>query len=225
MTTISAGDLDRVVAEARAYQHPHFTGASADRFNRLVFTFRSFTGAEEEPQRPLYAWKDESLTPESRRFIDAQYDEAIHLWRQAAYNAALKNATRDAEGQWDAYARALAVMEDIFTSMDSKPDTHWRATVSQLVNAQKTALDAAITWDHTGRAISAVNDNFRYSAYSRTEMYEAAGIDVSQWVIGDSYDYEAFRGGPVTREVQKRIDAQREHLRTVAALSGDRNPA
>ncbi|MFE4206089.1 hypothetical protein ACFRSX_32780 [Streptomyces goshikiensis] len=225
MTTITAGDLDRVVTEARAYQHPHLTGASADRFNRLTFTFRAFTGAEDEPQRPLYAWQDESLTPESRAFIDAQYDEAIHLWRAAAYTAALKQATNGAGAQWAAYAQALAAMEEIFTSMDSKPDTHWRATVSKLVNAQKAALDAAITWDHTGRAISTVNDNFRYGAFSRAEMYEAAGVDASQWVIGDSYDYEPFRGGPVTRELQKRIDAQREHLRTVASLTGDRDPA
>ncbi|MFG2298466.1 hypothetical protein [Streptomyces sp. NPDC048603] len=225
MTTISAGDLDRVVTEARAYQHPHFTGASADRFNRLVFTFRPFTGAEEEPQRPLYTWKDESLTPESRAFIDAQYDEAILLWDKAAFTAALKQATNGAKALWDAYAQALAAMEEIFTSMDTKPDTYWRATVSQLLTAQKTALDAAITWDHIGRAIVTVHDDFRYGSFSRAEMYEAAGIDASQWVIGDSYDYEAFRGGPVTREVRKRIDAQREHLRTVASLSGDRDPA
>ncbi|MEV8536174.1 hypothetical protein [Streptomyces sp. NPDC051211] len=149
----------------------------------------------------------------------------IFLWRQAAFTAALKHATSGAEAQWDAYAQALAAMEEIFTSMDSKPDTYWRATVSQLVTAQKTALDAAITWDHTGRAIATVNDQFRYGAFSRAEMYEAAGIDASRWVIGDTYDYEAFRGGPVTRELQKRIDAQREHLRTAASLFGDRDPA
>ncbi|WP_331735248.1 hypothetical protein OG590_40095 (plasmid) [Streptomyces goshikiensis] len=225
MTMISAGDLDRVVTEARAYQHLHLTGASADRFNRLVLTFRPFTGAEAEPERPLYAWKDESLTPESRAFIDAQYDEAILLWRTAAYAAALKDAAKGAGPQWDAYARALAVMEEIFTSLDTTPDTHWRATVSQLVTAQKAALDAAITWDHTGRAIATVHDNFRHGAFSRAEMYEAVGIDASQWVIGDTYAYEAFRGGPVAREAQKRIDVQRKHLRTVASLSGDRDPA
>ncbi|MET9324054.1 hypothetical protein ABZX75_28375 [Streptomyces sp. NPDC003038] len=225
MPTTSAGDLDKVTTEARAYHHPHFTGASTDRFNRIVFTFRPFTGAEQEPARPLEAWKDESLTPQARAFIDAEYDEASRLWREAAYTAALKQATDGAAFLWDNYSRARAAMDQLFTSLDSTPDTHWRATVSQLVNAQNKALDAAISWDRKGLEIATVHEGHFYSDLSHTDVYKAASVDPSEWVIGSFYDYQSFRGGLLAREVQQRIDAQREHLRTVAAISGDRSPA
>ncbi|MBT2406867.1 MULTISPECIES: hypothetical protein [unclassified Streptomyces] len=225
MTTISVGDIDRVTNEARAYHHPHFTGASPNSFNRLVFSFRPFTGAEEEPERPLYTWKDESLTEASRAFIDAEYDEAIRLWRMAAYTAALKQAATGAEDLWGAYSRARTAMDERFASLDSAPDAHWRATVSQLVAAQNRALETATVWDRKGLEIATVHEKFVYADLYPEGAYKAISVDPRGWVLGSAYDYESFRGGPLAREVQQRIDAQREHLRTVAALSGDRDPA
>ncbi|MFD9078240.1 hypothetical protein [Streptomyces erythrochromogenes] len=225
MTTISAGAIDRVTKEARAYHHPHFTGASAGQFGRLVFDFRPFTGAEQEPLRPIDAWRDESLAPDALAFIDAQYDEASRLWREAACVAALKQATNGAASLWDTYSRARADMDQLFTSLDSKPDTHWRAAVSQLVAAQNKALDAAVTWDRKGLEIATVHEGYHYVELSRADVYEAASVDPSEWVVGDFYDYQSFRRGPLARDLQQHIAAQREHLRTVAALSGDPHQA
>ncbi|MCY0946303.1 hypothetical protein [Streptomyces antarcticus] len=225
MITISAGVIDEVIKEARAYHHPHFTGASISRFNRLVFHFKPFTGAEEEPARPLGTWKDDNLTPDSRALIDAEYDEASRLWREAAFTAAIKQATNDAASLWDTYTQNRTTMDQLLTSLDSKPDTYWRATVSQLVAAQNKALDAAIAWDRKGLEIATVHDRFLYSDLSCADVYKAASVDPGEWLIGSLYDYEAFRGGPLTRAVQQQVDAQREHLRTVASLSGDRDPA
>ncbi|GAA1552770.1 hypothetical protein [Streptomyces globosus] len=223
MTTTTIEAIEQATREAIAYHHPHFTGASTDRFNRLVLHFRPFTGAEEAPSRPIGIRRDEKLTAHARAFVDAEYDEAARLWFDAGYITALKRATDGATTLWDTYTKDRATMDRLFASMGSTPESHWRAAVSQLVAAQDKALNAAISWDQKALSIAIVHASFLQSDLTRAEAYKAASADASKWVVESHYEYD-FEGGPLARAVQRQIDAQREHLRRVASLAGDRNP-
>ncbi|MFE4177153.1 hypothetical protein ACFRR7_34820 [Streptomyces sp. NPDC056909] len=225
MSTIpSLADGEKLAQQSAKYHHPHFRGLSKDTFDRVAFDFMPFTGAEQEPTPPGTFWRDAFLSAAARDFLSAEYRLAHDLWRDAKYVRELKAAAAGADALWRRYVTARQEMDTAFTALETTADTHWRSAVSTLVTAQDTARAAADRWDEAAGKIAAVHDTFLYSDLSHDAAYLRAGVDPAGWVVGSAYDYRDYCGTPLVRQVSEATEAQREHLRKVAALTGDRSP-
>jgi hypothetical protein len=222
---ISLADVEKIAQQAAKYHHPHYQGVTKNEYNRVLFTFKPFTGAEEEPSQSRTAWSDDSLPRAAHDFLDSEYEAARDLWREAKYIRELKAAAQGASALWGDYTQARQDMDAIFASLDNTPDNHWRATVSKLIAAQDKALATAEEWDDKAEDIATCHSDNMYSDLGWREAYQRAGIDGTDWVIGDKYDYgRSYYGkqSPVVRDVNEAIEKQREHLRKIASLTGDR---
>ncbi|WP_327071890.1 hypothetical protein [Kitasatospora sp. NBC_01302] len=225
MFVISPADFDKAAPQLEGRHHPHFQGTAKTEFGNLVFTFKPFTGTEEEPATPAGIWQDASLTREAREVLAAEYADAYAQWSDAKYVAALKRAVTDAgiASRWTAYIQARQEMDALFSQLRATADTHWRASVSKLVDAQELVLAAAESWDRKGLEIARIHHAHRHSDLSYSEAYRRAGIEADSWAVDHIDAYDPYDGGPLTRGAVKAVEAQREHLRMVAALTGDRS--
>ncbi|MDT0377284.1 hypothetical protein RM572_00645 [Streptomyces sp. DSM 42041] len=219
MTTATPGDVEQTAEQAAKYHHAHYQGTGRNRYGRVVFAFAPFTGNEEEPIRPRDSYRDDDLPDAARDLLTAEYDAARRLWWSARYVRDLKTATTEAPALWDAYQRAQQHMTDLRRTLDTTPDTYWTSTVSQLVDAQDKALDAARDWDDLARGIARVHDDYVYSDLAQHEAYERAGVETDGWVVGCTYDYDAYCGAPLTRIVREAVQKQRTHVQQVSQLT------
>ncbi|MFE9427775.1 hypothetical protein ACFYNO_32990 [Kitasatospora sp. NPDC006697] len=225
MLVISLSDFDKVAQQLEGRHHPHFQGMAKTEYNNVVFTFKPFTGTEEEPVTPTGIWQDASLTREAREILAGEYTDAHAQWSDARYVSALKRAAADTgtASRWTTYVQARQEMDTLFSQLRATPDTHWRACVSKLVDAQELVLAAAKSWDRKGFEIARIHHAHRHSDLSFSVAYKRAGIEADSWAVDHIDDYDPYDGGPLTHNVTVAIEAQREHLRTVAALTGDRS--
>lgn len=220
---ISLADVEKLAEQTAKYHHPHYQGVSKNEYNSVRFNFKPFTGAEEEPTRPRDLWDDDSLSREAHGFVSEQYEAARILWRDAKYVRGLQTAALGAQSLWDDYIQARSEMSAAFAALDATPDTQWRSTISLLIAAQEKSLAAASKWDGRAEGIARVHYKFLYSGLSHAEAYKRAGVDAGEWVIGDVDDYSGWcSGAPLTKRVTEAVDQQREHLRKIASLTGDR---
>ncbi|MFI6055735.1 hypothetical protein ACIBCO_37335 [Streptomyces violascens] len=220
MTTISLTDLDKAFEQGKPHHHPHLLKVTKNECNRLSFEFREFTGAEGRPERPEASW-DGTLPRPVGDLLTAEYAAAYALWNDAAYVRTLKSVVTDQTGasaQWTAYTTARAALDDVYASLNTTPDTHWRATLSRLIIAQDAALEAATVWDRTARLIARVHCDYCDSSLGWRQAYERAGIDATDWLVRDIEDYDGT--GYRARRVQETITDQRRHLKTIASLAG-----
>ncbi|MGW1364564.1 hypothetical protein ACWCQP_45065 [Streptomyces chartreusis] len=225
MALISLADMEQTVRETARYNHSHLQGATRNDFNRVILSFKPFTGMEEEPTQPSESRRDGSLSDNARKLLSEQYEEANSLWREARYVRDLKDAIQGASTVWALYLTARTRMEDLYAALGKTPDSHWRSTVSNLVAAQRALEEAAKKWDERAARIAAVHGQHLSSDLSRATAYERAGAVVTGWVIGSvsDYDYPVPNGTPLVKKVTEIITAQRDHLQQVAALTGDRS--
>ncbi|GHA83220.1 hypothetical protein [Streptomyces chryseus] len=214
-------DLTAHVQELAAYHHPHFQAVAPAEYGELRFTFKPFSGAEEEPQMPRTVWDDNTLSTEARELLDVEFRTARRAWMDAAYVHQLKAAAKDAAPAWTAYAEARDAMNRLWNDLETTPSTMWKAAVSRLVAAQEATAKAAKVWDEYAPDIAQVHRRFLHSRLYPSGAYAEAGIPAAQWVIGDVEDYQSYRGTPLVREVTETVTDQRKHLREVAALTGD----
>lgn len=222
VSMISLAGIGTLAQQAAVYHHPHYRGAVRSEFNRVIFDFTPFTGAEDVPTLPHVMWDDDSLPQDARNLLIAEYDEARSLWRNARYVLDLKSATDGGTVLWGGYLQAREQMDEVFAALDTTPDTGWRSTVSRLVTAQEKAVKAANAWDEMAERIAVVHEEFLYSDLPQREAYRLAGIDATGWYIGYASDYHSCSPTPLVRKVTMAIEEQREHLRKVASLSSDR---
>jgi hypothetical protein len=225
LTVIRLADVDELTPYTAPHHHPNLRAVAKDDYNKVAFTFAPFTGAEEEPNAPAGLLADESLPPAVRDLIEEEYREARRLWNIARYIRDLKAATGGASAMWEAYASATARMITLFAAMDSTSDSHWRGALSRLVAAQEAALEAAARWDDQARRIALVHDQFIHTGLTPTQAYEAVGVDARRWNIGSFKDYAVSYGRCLSAvpTIREAVIRQREHLRRVAELAGDRS--
>ncbi|MFF9593854.1 hypothetical protein ACF1FX_32500 [Streptomyces sp. NPDC014646] len=219
---ISLYYVTKLAEQAAAYHHPHFRGVTKTEYNTIRFDFAEFTGAETDPDLPRKAWDDPQVTAAARDLLEEEYREAHNLWYDAAYVRALTALRPAATQAWGTFDQARTQLDEVFAALATTDDTHWHAAVSRLVTAQDQALDAARAWDEQAAALVEVNERFLYSDLPRRDAYARAGLDTTGWVIGDSYNYRGYGERPLVRQMSAVITQQREHLQTVASLTGDR---
>ncbi|MDK0524847.1 hypothetical protein [Streptomyces sp. ML-6] len=219
---ISLYDVTKLAEQAAAYHHPHFQGVAKTEYNSVSFTFAAFTGLEKEPVLPREVRTDSRLSDAACDLLEEEYREARNLWYDAGYVRALTNLRPAATQAWGTFDQARTQLDEAFAALATTDDTHWHAAVSRLVTAQDQALKAARAWDEQAAALVEVNEKFLYSDLSRRDAYARAGLDTTGWVIGDSYDYRGYGERPLVRQMSAVITQQREHLQTVASLTGDR---
>ncbi|MFD8853608.1 hypothetical protein [Streptomyces sp. NPDC059604] len=219
---ISLYDVTQLAEQAAAYHHPHFQGVAKTEYNSVAFAFAAFTGLEKEPVLPREVQTDSRLTSAACDLLEEEYREARSLWYDARYVRALTDLRPAATQAWGTFDQARTQLDEAFAALATTDDTHWHAAVSRLVTAQDQALKAARAWDERAIEIVRVDEKFLGGDLSGRDAYARAGLDTTGWVIGDSYNYRGYDGGPLVRQMSAVITQQREHLQTVASLTGDR---
>jgi hypothetical protein len=215
--------VDRLHEQTRDHHHPHYTHATKDDVNRVTYHFQPFTGDEPEPTHPKRVPSHPDFAP-AREFLATMYRQARDLWQAARYLRALTATTNGASELWDTYAQNRTAMEEAFAGLRDTTDLQWHAAVSALVSAHELALAAAEVWDAKAADIARVHHDHRHAALGEQQAYLRAGINAAGWRISSASAYHPWRAGrtPLVAEVRKAIERQREHIRAVADLTGDR---
>lgn len=220
MSTEQQSELQQLLDLVRPHAHPNFQGVSLDG-RRVRCEFKPFTGREPEPEIPQAYW-DTTLPEGVRSLMGLIHDEATRLWDIARYIHELQVATDGAAPRWTAYTAARDAMNQAYEAL-GQPDAHqqWRSLVFQLTQAQDAALAAARDWDALARRIAQVDDRRVYADIAPRDAQRQAGID-QDWDIRSLYDYQGgYEPQALAYDVGNTIREQRDHVRTVADLTGD----
>ncbi|MFH8558918.1 hypothetical protein ACH4FE_35750 [Streptomyces celluloflavus] len=223
-------------ADLSRYHHPHFQRAEPGRHEGWVsYFFTAFTGREAEPVTPLAAYKDQTLTWDQVGELSQQYDAARIMWSHARLRLQAAPVLRKAASLWQAQATARDEMRSVFRGFWTAEDGRWRARLLRLTDAERTAKAAAAAWDEVAEQLAKLTAEQVRAAGWDDELplgtvAQELGLDMPGWWIGQVNDYapRAYydrRDTPLVAELVREIGQQRERLREVAQLAGDRELA
>ncbi|GAA3153004.1 hypothetical protein ACFQ0X_43755 [Streptomyces rectiviolaceus] len=232
----------------RPYLPAYLTNVAPKTYG-VRYTFKPFTGREEEPTAPRRIYDDPKLAYQhldekagrpvadeaeydlreaARFFLDDVYREARIEWKNARHVAELKTVVKDTGDRWKAHGRAKDAVEAAFSYLrDPQAAKEWPSAVSRLVDAQDTYLAAALAFDTRASEIAEVHDRYMHEeSLGYDEALKAAGYPQGKdWPIGSPGDYgRNYRGeydsGTLAGQAQAAIKAQEEHVAKVGRLSG-----
>ncbi|MEU2855533.1 hypothetical protein [Streptomyces syringium] len=220
------------VADVARYHHPHFVRAEPGRSEGgVLYYFAPFTGREPEPEVPLAVYKDTAVTWEQSRELRNQYEAARIMWSKARLRLEAAPLLRRAAPLWEAWASTLAELRRVFGEFWSTADGQWRAQLLRLTDAERAARKAAGAWDGLAEQLAKLADaQVRVAGeYDELELGDVAreiGLDAKGWWIEHISEYEPVpysrHDTPVVGDLNRVIEEQRERLREVAGLAGDR---
>ncbi|MER5696087.1 hypothetical protein ACWDBO_29995 [Streptomyces mirabilis] len=222
-------------ADTARYHHPLFLRAEPERFASWVtYSFRAFTGLEEQPQMPAEAIRDRTLTREQSAALSHEYDAARILWSKARLRRQAGPLLKKAAPLWKAWTAAHDQLEATFREFWATEDGRWRAQLLRLTDAERAAQSAAEAFDEVAEKLSRLaEEQIRVAGESddlplRTIAQEL-GLDASDWHIAwpgaytsSTASWRGF-GDRLIDRLHKEIDAQRERLAEVAQLAGDQH--
>ncbi|MCL6293207.1 hypothetical protein [Streptomyces sp. 43Y-GA-1] len=238
--TITPDELTEIANRLDPYLPPNLTRAEPSKspWSGMSYTFRPYTGREDEPTRPsthsdprltyVPADQDErehDLRQKAGLLLDDMYDKALSLWRDAAYVADLKDTVRDAPARWQTYETERAALEAADAYLRTPQATaEWMSAISRLVDAQQRTLDAATAFDERAADIAQLHRTHLYADLGHHAALTAAGYpDATAWPIADvdSYSYgDSDWERTLTQQVHLLIARQDDHLTKVRRLSG-----
>ncbi|AXK34689.1 hypothetical protein DVA86_20570 [Streptomyces armeniacus] len=222
-------------ASTSRYNHPHFQHFQRRELGKqrgeTIWHFRAFTGREPEPRVPRAIYNDETLTWTHRTELYSQYEAARILWSHALLRAVAGPVLQEAVGLWTAWKVARDNLRAAFKAFWDTPDDRWRAQMLRLVSAERAARNAAEAWDAVAcRLTRLAADQVDVAGYDhelplRTVAQELR-VDMSDWYITYEHrtpdSYSMCAETPLVEDLLKETESQREQLREVAHLAGDR---
>ncbi|WP_331762341.1 hypothetical protein OG612_45120 (plasmid) [Streptomyces sp. NBC_01527] len=224
----------QIVADVARYHHPHFLQVEPGRYEGSVtYYFTAFTGRETEPEMPLTVYGDKSVTYEQRRELADQYEAARGAWSQARLRLEATPVLRKAAPLWEAWTTAQAALHQVFNEFRSTADGQWRAQLLRLTDAERAAKTAAEAWDKiagqlAGLSAAQVRAAGEEHELELTDVAKEIGLDAQPWHINHTSEYDpthVWHDTPVVAVLTLQIDQQRERLREVDHLAGDRELA
>lgn len=202
------------------YLPAYLTKAEPKTYN-VIYTFKPFTGREDEPAEPDYKlicddpqlahqhWDEKAGRPiadeaeydlrKAARFLLSDvYRNARIAWKNARHAAALKDVVKDTGDRWKAYGQAKRATEAAFSHLrDPEAAQEWTAAVSRLIDAHDTLKKTADAFDERAADIAEVHDkHFFEEMDGYTEALAKAGYpEGKDWPVGDRGDYgRDYRG-------------------------------
>ncbi|MFE5108317.1 hypothetical protein [Streptomyces sp. NPDC056663] len=122
----------------------------------------------------------------------------------------------------------------VFNEFWSTADGRWRAQLLRLTDAERAAKTAAEAWDEIAEQLAALAATQVRTAGEEHELElrdvaKEIGLDAQGWHIDHISAYEPTpfhrHDTPVVGALARQIDQQRERLREVAQLAGERELA
>jgi hypothetical protein len=230
--------------------HPHYVSHThhpgRDPFiGEYDFVFRPFTGTEPEPlnlddgrYRPEFGAVASADIGQWNLLVN-EYWQARGQWVVAKFKYDVRQALLEAKPVWEAYTAARALMDALFDQFRDLSDDRWNSQTLRLLEAHDQAVDAAKAWDAVAENLIGLqtaheHDEIITHGWTRAEAAtiadaaDAAGIDISDWKIGESGDYVLAAPGddaianrtPLHSDVHEAIKAQRQRLEQVMAITG-----
>lgn len=228
----SAPSLAPAVADLTRYHHSHFVRAEPGK-GWVSYYFVAFTGYEPEPELPLTAYKDKTVTYEQCSELGRQYDAARIMWSKARLRLQAAPVLQEALPLWNAWRLANTELQRVFADFWHIADGRWRAQLLRLTDAERTARSTAERWDKVAEQLARLAaDQVRAAGEDDelplAEVAKELGLDVRAWHIDHISAYEPThyrRDTPLVEVLTRQIAAQHERLREVAHLAGDRELA
>ncbi|TVZ90470.1 hypothetical protein [Streptomyces sp. BK340] len=224
-----------VATDISRYHHPLFVCSEPGRFpGWMTYFFQAFTGLEEQPQMPLEAIRDTSLTREQSAALSDEYDAARILWSKARLRRQAGPLLKMAAPLWEAWTAAHEQLGATFREFWTTVDGRWRAQLLRLTDAERAAELATEAFDEIAVKLSHLaEEQIRVTGEDedlplRTVAREL-GLDDSDWHIAWHGAYTSSTaswrgiGDRLIDKVHKGIDAQRERLREVQVMAGDKD--
>ncbi|MCC9708196.1 hypothetical protein E4N62_24825 [Streptomyces sp. MNU76] len=227
-STAAAADISR-------YHHPLFLRSEPGRFEGWVtYSFRAFTGLEEQPQMSIEAIRDTTLTREQSAELSNEYEAARVLWSKARLRRQAGPLLKQAAPMWEAWTAAHGQLVATFREFWTTEDGLWRAQLLRLTDAERAAEAAAEAFDDIAEKLTRLaEEQIRVAGEDDdlplSTIAKELGLDDSDWHIAWHGAYTSSTAGwrgigdRLIDRVHKEIDAQRERLREVQVLAGDRD--
>lgn len=213
------------------------------------YTFKSFTGREDEPVVPHRYYDDPKLCypsqdreagrPEAseaeydlreraRYFLDEVYREARIEWRNARYIAALKAVVKNTGDLYKQYGQAKTAVDAAYAYLrDPEAAKEWPTAVSRLIDTHGVLVAAAAAFDERAQEIAEVHEQHLHEeAPGYDEALKAAGYpEAREWPIASEHHYgKSYRGEydphTLSGQAQALIREQEGHVAKVGRLSG-----
>lgn len=225
------------VADISRYHHPLFIRSEPGRFESwMTYSFRAFTGLEEQPHMSVDAIRDTTLTREQSAELSNEYEAARVLWSKARLRRQAGPLLKRAAPLWDAWTAAHGQLVAAFRAFWTTEDGLWRAQLLRLTDAERAAQSAAETFDEIAEQLTRLAEEQIQVAGEDEDLplstiAKELGLDDSDWHIAWHGAYtsrtSSWRGtgDRLIDLVHKEIDEQRERLHEVAELAGDRDLA
>ncbi|MDI3390135.1 hypothetical protein QIS99_28675 [Streptomyces sp. B-S-A8] len=219
------------------FHHPNFVSAEPGRFEgEWKFTWKPFTGREEEPLRPVESYGNDDLSSEDRKMLELEYRAATEMWGTARFHLKARPQISSMAMPWNTYRRARAAMEDTYDSLLSTADTNWRAQVMKLTDLHHKVLAAAKDWDKAAAELALIHKEYERTvgaeeSYSISHLVSGYETNTQGWDLRYHHEYdpsdryiphgEKFQT-PAVKESMVEIERQKSRIREVADLAGDR---
>ena len=198
--TVGAGPRTRVE------HHPHFGGYDPSGSPAEAYMFRPFSGLEEPPLAPDRL-VGESDAAYAQRIDRDEWRAAWRRWREAYLRLKARGPLTAMAARWADCTRTHAALTAAFDELVTGPDGQWRAGVNRLVEARRSALTAAASWDEAAAdllQLRARDPGLRELSDRAESLYGPVGsadgpygdwgraardlgIDTSGWVVGDGH--------------------------------------
>ncbi|MGW7425793.1 hypothetical protein ACWGJB_38175 [Streptomyces sp. NPDC054813] len=217
------------------YHHPLFVRAEPGRYEGwMTYSFQAFTGLEEQPQMSLEAIRDRTLTREQSAALSHEYDAARILWSKARLRRQAGPLLTKAAPLWEAWTASREQLRATFREFWTTEDGHWRAQLLRLTDAERAAESAAEAFDEIAEKLSRLaEEQIRVAGEDEdlplSTVAQELGLYASDWHIvwPDAYkpstlSWRGF-GDRLVDRLHKEIDEQRERLREVQVLAGDKD--
>ncbi|MFF5188727.1 hypothetical protein ACFY30_34015 [Streptomyces sp. NPDC000345] len=217
------------------YHHPLFLRSEPGRFEGWVtYSFRAFTGLEEQPQMSMEAIRDTTLTREQSTELSNQYEAARVLWSKARLRRQAGPLLKQAAPLWEAWTAAHGQLVAAFREFWTTEDGRWRAQLLRLTDAERAAESAAEAFDEIAEKLTQLAEEQIQVAGEDEDLplstiAKELGLDDSDWHIAWHGAYTSSTaswrgiGDRLIDKVHKEIDAQRERLREVQVMAGEKD--
>ncbi|MEH0557453.1 hypothetical protein [Streptomyces sp. B21-101] len=200
----------------------------------MTYSFRAFTGLEEQPRMSIEAIRDRTLTREQSAELSGEYEAARVLWSKARLRLQAGPLLKQAAPLWEAWTAAHGQLVATFGAFWTTEDGRWRAQLLRLTDDERAAQSAAETFDEIAEKLTRLaEEQIRVAGEDEdlplSTIAKELGLDDSDWHIAWHGAYTSSTaswrgiGDRLIDKLHKEIDAQRERLREVQVLAGDRD--
>jgi hypothetical protein len=222
---------DLVELPVPGWRHPHLISVRRRSIGyggtQYMSEVKPFTGREPEPVLPEEWQRDHPTDGEHREFWSQRHTEidlVRRVWAVAHFKVRVgallaggreTGYHRPAES-WAQYQAARDRLREAYAALDTTPDNMWRSALLRIVDAKEPVELAASNWDYAAGQFAALDTwllrilgESDHPTHGLRDAAAAHGVDITDWLIGSSYDYEEDSwsgGGPAHEEIREIIE-------------------